>query len=77
MGGIPYLCDRTDAAEGVNFDSEPRRDGPNQSTAGQVNGGVAIRCSTDGYVDGPLGTLAGAQGVKAFDGSCADRLKGN
>ncbi|HTD91231.1 MAG TPA: right-handed parallel beta-helix repeat-containing protein, partial [Burkholderiales bacterium] len=37
---------------GVNFNSEPRRDGPNQTAAGQLNGGVAIRCTTGGYVDG-------------------------
>jgi len=59
---------------GVNFDSEPRKDGPNQTAAGQVNGGVAIRCTIGGYVDGPLGTLAGTQGAKVFDNSCADRV---
>jgi parallel beta-helix repeat protein len=59
---------------GVNMSSEPRRDGPNQTTAGQQNAGVAIRCSVGGYVDGPMGTLAGAKGVKAFDGGCVDRI---
>ena len=33
-----------------------------------------MRCSVGGYVDGPLGTLAGSQGVKEFDGGCVDRL---
>ena len=59
---------------GVNFDSEPRRDGPNQTASGQSNGGVAIRCAAGGYVDGPLGTLAGAKGVKVIDSGCVDRV---
>jgi parallel beta-helix repeat protein len=59
---------------GVNFNSEPRKDGPNQTAAGQNNGGAAIRCSVGGYVDGPLGTLAGTQGAKAIDKSCVDRV---
>jgi parallel beta-helix repeat protein len=59
---------------GVNFDSEPRKDGPNQTAAGQNNGGVAVRCSAGGYVDGPMGTLAGAQGAKVIDSGCVDRL---
>jgi parallel beta-helix repeat protein len=59
---------------GVNFVSEPRRDGPNQTAAGQSNGGVAVRCIAGGYVDGPLGTLAGTQGAKAFDSGCVDRV---
>ena len=59
---------------GVNLNSETRRDGPNQTSAGQNNGGVAIRCGIGGYVEGPLGTLAGAQGAKVFDNTCADRV---
>jgi parallel beta-helix repeat protein len=59
---------------GVNFDSAPRKDGPNQTAANQPNAGVAIRCVAGGYVDGPIGTLAGAQGVKAFDSGCVDRI---
>jgi parallel beta-helix repeat protein len=62
---------------GVNFVSEPRNDGPNQTTSGQNNGGVAIRCSAGGYVDGPMGMLAGTQGGKAFDSGCVDRVRGN
>ena len=58
---------------GVNFDSEPRTDGPNKTT--QSNGGAGIKCSIGGYVDGPLGTLAGAKGAKDFDRSCVDRTK--
>ena len=58
---------------GVNFDSEPRRDGPNRTTSGQNNGGAGIRCMIGGYVDGPPGTLAGAKGAKQFDKSCVDR----
>ena len=61
---------------GVNFDSEPRKDGPNQTAAGQANSGVALRCLAGGYVDGPLGTLAGAQGGKVIEGGCVDRVTG-
>ena len=56
---------------GVNFDSEPRKDGPNKTT--QNNSGAGIKCAIGGYVDGPLGTLAGAKGVKDIDKSCFDR----
>jgi len=28
-----------------------------------------------GYVDGPLGTLAGKRGAKDFDKSCVDRVE--
>ena len=59
---------------GVNLLSEPRKDGPNQTTGGQNNGGVAIRCSAGGYVDGPMGTLAGAKGAKVIDSGCVDRV---
>lgn len=62
---------------GVNLHSEPRRDGPNRTDATQSNGGAAIRCTVGGYVDGPLGTLAGAQGAKAFDHGCVDRVTAN
>ena len=58
---------------GVNFASEPRKDGPNQTAAGQNNGGTGIKCSIGGYVDGPLGTLARARGRSDFDKSCVDR----
>ena len=61
---------------GVNMDSEPRRDGPNRTVAGQSNAGAAIKCMVGGYVDGPLGTLAGKRGVKDFDKTCADRVTG-
>ncbi|MDB5531752.1 MAG: nitrous oxide reductase family maturation protein NosD [Hyphomicrobiales bacterium] len=56
---------------GVNFLSEPRKDGPNQTT--QNNAGFGLRCSTGGYVDGPLGTLAGAKGAKMIDARYVDR----
>ncbi len=58
---------------GVNLISEPRRDGPNLTTPGQPNGGAGIRCATGGYVEGPVGTLAGARGLKSFDSGCVDR----
>ena len=58
---------------GINLKSEPRRDGPNQTA--QENGGVGIRCTTGGYVDGPLGTLGGKQGEKAFNHGCVDRVE--
>jgi parallel beta-helix repeat protein len=59
---------------GVNFASEPRRDGPNQTTSGQNNSGVGIRCTIGGYVDGPAGSLTGAKGAKAIDSGCVDRV---
>ena len=58
---------------GVNFSSEPRKDGPNRTDTGQNNGGAGIKCSVGGYVDGPAGTLAGTRGAKEFDNSCVDR----
>ncbi len=61
---------------GVNLLSEPRRDGPNQTAAAQANGGFAIRCGVGGYVDGPLGSLAGAKGAKLIDSGCVDRVSG-
>ena len=57
---------------GVNLKSEPRSDGPNQTT--QDNGSAGIRCTVGGYVDGPLGTLAGKRGAKAIDSGCVDRV---
>ncbi len=59
---------------GVNFDSEPRKDGPNKTT--QSNGGAGVKCSIGGYVDGPMGTLAGAKGAKAIDAGCVDGTAG-
>ena len=56
---------------GVNFDSEPRKDGPNKTT--QNNAGAGIKCAIGGYVDGPVGTLAGTKGAKDIDKSCVDR----
>lgn len=56
---------------GVNSDSEPRKDGPNRTT--QNNGGAGIKCTIGGYVDGPLGSLAGAKGAKEIDKTCVDR----
>jgi parallel beta-helix repeat protein len=58
---------------GVNFASEPRRDGPNRTDAGQNNAGAGIKCAVGGYVDGPPGTLAGTRGAKEFDKNCIDR----
>jgi len=58
---------------GVNLKSEPRSDGPNQTA--QENGGAGIKCMVGGYVDGPLGTLAGTRGAKDFDKSCVDRVE--
>ena len=56
---------------GVHLQSEPRKDGPNQTA--QENGGVGIRCTTGGFVYGPAGTLSGKQGAKAFEQGCVDR----
>ncbi|MCX7135966.1 MAG: right-handed parallel beta-helix repeat-containing protein [Proteobacteria bacterium] len=58
---------------GVNFSSEPRKDGSNRTDTGKSNGGAGIKCSVGGYVDGPAGTLAGTRGAKEFDNSCVDR----
>jgi parallel beta-helix repeat protein len=58
---------------GINLMSEPRKDGPNQTA--QANGGAAIRCTFGGYVDGPLGTLAGTRGAKAIGRGCVDLLE--
>ena len=58
---------------GVNLRSEPRKDGPNQTT--QENGGAGIKCMVGGYVDGPPGTLAGKRGAKAIESGCIDRLE--
>ncbi len=55
---------------GVNFDSDPRKDGPNKTT--RSNAGAGIKCTTGGYVDGPIGTLAGTKGVKDFGKGCVD-----
>jgi parallel beta-helix repeat protein len=59
---------------GVNMKSEPRKEGANETA--QDNNGVGIRCSTGGYVDGPIGTLGGKQGAKAIEGGCVDNTKG-
>ena len=59
---------------GVNLSSETRRDGPNRSETGQNNAGAAIRCTAGGYVDGPMGGLAGAKGGKVIDSGCVDRV---
>lgn len=61
---------------GVNLKSEgtSRREGPNHTDPALKNNGVAVRCSVGGYVDGPLGALAGSQGVKEFDNGCVDRV---
>ena len=56
---------------GVNLRSEPRKEGPNQTT--DPNGGAGIRCTTGGYVDGPLGTLGGKEGAKVIEHGCVDR----
>jgi parallel beta-helix repeat protein len=62
---------------GVNLQSQgsPRREGPNRTDPGVKNGGVGIRCSIGGYVDGPLGTLMGVQGATRFDKTCIDRVR--
>lgn len=57
---------------GVNLLSAPRKDGPNQTA--EQNGGVGIRCTTGGFVDGPRGTLGGKQGEKAIEQGCVDRV---
>jgi parallel beta-helix repeat protein len=61
---------------GVNFssDREGPTDGPNMTDPASRNRGVAVRCDVGGYVAGPLGTLSGIAGIKAFDRTCVDRV---
>jgi nitrous oxidase accessory protein NosD len=61
---------------GVNFSSEREgpTDGPNSTDPASNNRGVAVRCEIGGYVAGPIGTLSGTAGIKAFDRSCVDRV---
>ena len=61
---------------GVNFSSEREGpvDGPNTTDPASKNRGVAVRCEVGGYVAGPLGTLSGTAGTKAFDRTCVDRV---
>jgi parallel beta-helix repeat protein len=61
---------------GVNFSSERegQTDGPNLTDPASNNRGVAVRCEIGGYVAGPIGTLSGTAGTKAFDRSCVDRV---
>jgi len=60
---------------GVNLGNEDRLFdlGPNRTDAGSKNAGFGLSGSVGGYADGPAGTLAGARGAKAIDGSCVDR----
>lgn len=64
---------------GVNFRSEgtARREGPNLTDTRSKNAGFGVSCSVGGYVEGPLGTLVGAQGPKEIDSSCVDRVTVN
>ncbi len=61
---------------GVNLSSEREgpTDGPNVTDPASNNRGVAVRCEIGGYVAGPLGTLSGSAGIKAFDQTCIDRV---
>ena len=61
---------------GVNFFSEREGpiDGPNLTDRASKNRGVAVRCEIGGYVAGPLGSLDGTAGSKAFDRTCVDRV---
>jgi hypothetical protein len=61
---------------GVNLSSEREgpTDGPNVTGPASNNRGVAVRCEIGGYVAGPLGTLSGSAGIKAFDQTCIDRV---
>jgi parallel beta-helix repeat protein len=61
---------------GVNFSSEREgpTDGPNITDPALKNRGMAVRCEIGGYVAGPLGTLSGTAGIKAFDRTCVDRV---
>jgi nitrous oxidase accessory protein NosD len=63
-------------SSGVNFFSEREgpTDGPNLTDPASKNRGVAVRCEIGGYVAGPLGSLDGTAGRKAFDRTCVDRV---
>lgn len=59
---------------GVNFTNEDKLFdlGPNQT--GAKNGSFGLSVSVGGYVDGPIGTLSGTNGVKQVEHGCVDRL---
>lgn len=61
---------------GVNLRSEAtaRSEGPNLTDPNAKNAGFGVSCTVGGYVEGPLGTLAGAKGQKEIEGSCVDRV---
>ena len=60
---------------GVNLRSEGTAfpQNPNKTEDGTPNAGFAVRCSTGGYFDGPIGSLFGSKGPKNFDASCVDQ----
>jgi len=47
---------------------------PNQTDSARINRGFGVQCLVGGYVDGSIGTLAGARGPKHFDVGCIDYL---
>ena len=47
---------------------------PNLTDSIRINRGFGVQCFVGGYVDGSLGTLAGARGPKQFDLGCIDYL---
>jgi parallel beta-helix repeat protein len=61
---------------GINMTNEDKLFdlGPNQTDTGAKNGGYGLSGAVAGYVDGPLGTLAGAKGAKNIEHGCIDRL---
>ncbi len=60
---------------GVNLVFGPGPFGvPSKTDATMRNGGFGIKCSGGGYVDGPLGGLAGTNGAKDVDTTCIDRV---
>ena len=67
-GGDAIFVNRMSGVTLGNMDV--RSDGPN--TTRQKNGGMGLRCSMGGYVDGPAGTLDGMKGAKRFDSACLD-----
>lgn len=67
---------RVSRGSGLNLESPgtPRDAGPNRTDGDRLNAGVGVRCSVAGYVEGPLGSLRGEGGGKAFGSGCVDRV---
>ena len=61
-GGVAFHSAGTERPESGNSSAAP-------------NGGLGVQCSLGGYVEGPLGTLAGRDGTVAAREGCIDGTK--